>query len=154
MTQQAVTPNHRTYIVGFALALILTVIPFAIVYWALLPATSALAIIAVAAIAQIVVQLRYFLHIDFKTTARENLVALFFAAFLIIVMVGGSLWIMFDLHYRHQLDVSAGDTVPATYDGVLSTSSSVASPALVVRRTTIVAPRRIMPTTTVKATRA
>lgn len=93
--------DRRTYLVGFAAAFVLTAIPFAIVYWALLPAGAALAVVALAAVAQIVVQLRFYLHIDFRSTPRENLMALFFAAFLILVMVGGSLWIMFDLHYRH-----------------------------------------------------
>jgi cytochrome o ubiquinol oxidase operon protein cyoD len=95
--------DHRTYLTGFVLALILTLIPFAVVYWALLSATATLVVIVVTAIAQIVIQLRFFLHINFKTTPRENLIALFFAAFLIFVMVGGSLWILFDLHHRHAI---------------------------------------------------
>jgi cytochrome o ubiquinol oxidase operon protein cyoD len=49
---------------------------------------------------QIFVHLTFFLHIDFKTTPRENLVALAFALVLIFIMVGGSLWIMFDLYNR------------------------------------------------------
>ena len=117
MSQQAVMPNrdYRTYLTGFILALVLTLIPFGIVYWRLLGATSALAVIALTAIAQIVVQLRYFLHVDFKTTPRENLIALFFAAFLILVMVGGSLWVLFDLHYRHQTNaVGMFGAPPAT----------------------------------------
>ena len=93
-------PDRRTYLIGFGLALVLTAIPFGLVYLKLLSAGPAIVVIAIAGLAQIVVQLRYFLHIDFKRTPRENLLALFFAGFLICVMVGGSLWIMFDLHYR------------------------------------------------------
>jgi cytochrome o ubiquinol oxidase operon protein cyoD len=51
-------------------------------------------------VVQILVHLAFFLHIDFKTTPRENLVALAFALVLIFIMVGGSLWIMFDLYHR------------------------------------------------------
>jgi cytochrome o ubiquinol oxidase operon protein cyoD len=40
------------------------------------------------------------LHINFATTPKENLIALAFAAVLIFIMVGGSLWIMFDLYHR------------------------------------------------------
>jgi cytochrome o ubiquinol oxidase subunit IV len=145
----ALTPSvdRRRYLIGFALALALTVIPFAIVYWALLPATVALAIIAVAAIVQIVVQLRYFLDIDLKRTPHENLAALFFAGFLILVMVGGSLWIMFDLHYRHRLDTAAAPGFPtarAAYDVVV--------PSRVVRVSQKAATSRISPASTVKAT--
>jgi cytochrome o ubiquinol oxidase operon protein cyoD len=38
--------------------------------------------------------------LDLTHTPRENLLALCFAAVLICIMIGGSLWIMFDLHRR------------------------------------------------------
>ncbi len=44
--------------------------------------------------------MRYFLHLDLTSTPRENLVAILFAAILIFIMVGGSFWIMLDLHRR------------------------------------------------------
>ena len=93
-------PDLRAYLTGFVLAVILTAIPFALVYFKALSVGPTVAVIVVAAVAQVVVHLRFFLHIDFHKTPRENLLALFFAGFLIFVMVGGTLWIMFDLHYR------------------------------------------------------
>ena len=147
--------DRRTYLTGFILALVLTLIPFGIVYWTLFTATSAIVVIALAAIAQIVVQLRYFLHIDFKTTPRENLIALFFAAFLIVVMVGGSLWVLFDLHYRHAIDVvSVSSKSETAYKAPSLASSSVVSPARVVRDTIAAAASRTRPTSKVKATAA
>jgi cytochrome o ubiquinol oxidase operon protein cyoD len=143
------TADRRRYLVGFALALALTVIPFAIVYWSLLSAGAALAVIALAAIMQIVVQLRYFLHIDFRRTPRENLMALFFAGFLILVMVGGSLWIMFDLHYRHRLDTAAALGSPGV-SGVYG----VAVPMRVDRVSQSAAASRMSPARTVTATAA
>ena len=93
-------PTQRSYGIGFALAVLLTALPFSLVYFGLLPRIPALLAIAAAAIVQIVVHLRYFLHLDLTHTPRENLLALCFAALLIFIMVGGSLWIMFDLHHR------------------------------------------------------
>lgn len=90
----------RTYLTGLALALVLTVIPFGIVYLGLMARPGALVVIAVAAVLQILVHLRWFLHIDLTRTPRENLLALAFTGVLIFIMVGGSLWIMFDLHAR------------------------------------------------------
>ena len=90
----------RTYLTGFALAIILTAIPFGLVTLEALPRLPLLIVIAVAAMVQILVHLRYFLHLDLTTTPRENVVAIVFAAILIFIMVGGSLWIMFDLHQR------------------------------------------------------
>ena len=90
----------RFYLTGFALALVLTAIPFGLVVVNPLPKTTTLVIIAVAALIQVLVHLRYFLHLDLSTTPRENILAIAFAAVLIVIMVGGSLWIMFDLHHR------------------------------------------------------
>jgi cytochrome o ubiquinol oxidase operon protein cyoD len=91
---------ERSYLTGFALALVLTAIPFALVAAGTLPGVPALTVIAVAAVIQILVHLRYFLHLDLTSTPRENLLAIAFAAILIFMMIGGSLWIMFDLHHR------------------------------------------------------
>ena len=89
----------RSYIVGFVLAVALTVIPFWLVYTHALPPGRILLVIAATAVLQILVHLHFFLHIDF-TTPKENLVALAFTAVLLFLMVGGSLWIMIDLHQR------------------------------------------------------
>jgi cytochrome o ubiquinol oxidase operon protein cyoD len=93
-------PTARSYGVGFGLAVLLTAIPFLLVYFGWLAGRPALVAIAVAAIVQILVHLRYFLHLDLTHTPRENLLTLCFAALLIVIMIGGSLWIMFDLHHR------------------------------------------------------
>ncbi len=90
----------RPYVIGLALALILTAIPFALVATHALPRFSTLVVIAIAAIVQILVHLGFFLHIGFRSTPKENLIAMAFAAVLIVFMVGGTLWIMFDLYHR------------------------------------------------------
>jgi len=89
-----------TYLTGFMLALILTAIPFGLVISQSLARTPTLIAIGIAAVLQVLVHLRFFLHMNLKTTPRENIVALAFAATLILVMVGGTLWIMFNLHHR------------------------------------------------------
>jgi cytochrome o ubiquinol oxidase operon protein cyoD len=96
-------PSLTSYLTGFALALILTAIPFALVATHSLPRLPTLIVIGVAAVVQVLVHLRYFLHMDLATTPRENLLAILFAAVLIVIMVGGSFWIMLDLHHRMAL---------------------------------------------------
>ncbi|WP_136661092.1 cytochrome o ubiquinol oxidase subunit IV [Nitratireductor sp. XY-223] len=100
MQRPADTHTHKAYLTGFVLALILTVIPFALVWVGALPVRATLIVIAVAAIIQMLVHMYYFLHLNFRTTPRDNMLALVFAAVLIFILVGGTLWIMFDLHYR------------------------------------------------------
>jgi cytochrome o ubiquinol oxidase operon protein cyoD len=87
------------YATGFVLALVLTVIPFGLVVAGILPPFATLVIIAILAVIQVVVHLRYFLHVG-QSTPSENLLALAFAALLIFIMIGGSLWIMLDLNAR------------------------------------------------------
>jgi cytochrome o ubiquinol oxidase operon protein cyoD len=94
------TPNARSYLTGLALALVLTAIPFTLAYFKLLAGAAMLAVIAIAAIVQVAVHLKYFLHLGLTDTPRESLLALCFAAVLVFIMIGGSLWIMFDLHHR------------------------------------------------------
>jgi cytochrome o ubiquinol oxidase operon protein cyoD len=89
-----------SYLTGLVLALLLTSIPFALVASRLLSPLFTLAVVAVAAIVQILVHLRYFLHLDLRTSPRENLLAILFAGVLILIMFGGSLWIMLDLSHR------------------------------------------------------
>jgi cytochrome o ubiquinol oxidase operon protein cyoD len=88
------------YVTGFVFAFVLTGIPFGLVAAGLLPRFTTLVIIAVLAVLQVVVHLRYFLHIDLRSTPRDNLLALAFAAVLICIMIGGTLWIMLDLNAR------------------------------------------------------
>jgi cytochrome o ubiquinol oxidase operon protein cyoD len=135
----------RSYLTGFALALLLTAIPFGLVMFGSLSKTLTLIAIATAAIVQVVVHLRFFLHLDLTTTPRENLLAIAFAAILILIMVGGSLWIMFDLHYRHRMDAAA--VLPPS--AAAQRGSGVAAPAA--RVTKIAATSRISPARTTRA---
>ena len=47
---------------------------------------------------QVVVHLVYFLHLDRSAAQRNNVTALVFAAMVIVLLVGLSLWIMFSIH--------------------------------------------------------
>jgi cytochrome o ubiquinol oxidase subunit IV len=91
---------QQPYLKGFVLALLLTGVPFGLVAAELLPRFTTLVVIAILAVVQVMVHLRYFLHIDVQSTPRDNLLALGFAAVLIFLMVGGTLWIMLDLNAR------------------------------------------------------
>lgn len=89
-----------SYVTGFVLAVLLTVIPFALVWGGLLAGPAVYIVIAVAAVLQVLVHLVFFLHLNLRSTPAENLFFLAFAVVLIFIMVGGSLWIMMDLHHR------------------------------------------------------
>ncbi len=90
----------QSYLTGFVLALILTAIPFALVMSGALPFSATLAGIFVAGIVQILVHLHYFLHLDTSSAAGWNMLAMLFTLAIMVLFVGGSIWIMFNLYYR------------------------------------------------------
>ncbi|EAQ33977.1 Cytochrome C oxidase subunit IV [Nitrobacter sp. Nb-311A] len=91
----------KSYLVGVLLASVLTAIPFGFVATRTLPPGQTLIVIGVAAVAQVVVHLRYFLRLDLKSRSQDKFIALCFAATVLFILVGGTLWIMFDrLPYR------------------------------------------------------
>ncbi|MGB6068355.1 MAG: cytochrome o ubiquinol oxidase subunit IV [Desulfomonilaceae bacterium] len=90
----------KSYLTGFALSLILTAIPFALVMSGTLPFSAILASIFSSGIVQILVHLHYFLHLDASSAARWNVAAMIFTLLIMILFVGGTLWIMYNLHYR------------------------------------------------------
>ena len=94
------TGSIKSYIIGFSLSVILTVIPFALVMTGVLPHSATIFCIFAAAVAQIIVQLHYFLHLDTSSAMYWNLMSLLFTFFIIFLFVGGSIWIMHSLHYR------------------------------------------------------
>jgi cytochrome o ubiquinol oxidase operon protein cyoD len=91
--------EFRFYVWGIALALLLTVVPFALVQWRAMPRGSMLIVIGVFALAQILVHFRFFLHIGFKQK-REDLQLIVFSALLLTIMVAGTIWIMTSLALR------------------------------------------------------
>ena len=94
--------EFRSYVWGIALALTLTVLPFALVHWHLLDRLPLLIFIGVCALVQMLVHFRYFLHIRFQRH-RDDLQLLLFSALLLAIMVGGTLWIMASLAVRMAL---------------------------------------------------
>ena len=90
----------RSYLTGFVLSLILTAIPFALVMSAAWSPGATLATIFGAGIVQILVHLHYFLHLDTSSAARWNVLAMIFTLLIMILFVGGTLWIMYTLNYR------------------------------------------------------
>lgn len=93
-------PERRSTILGFVLALALTLAAFGIVATSMGSGATVLGVIGALAILQIVVHLRFFLHLDLSKSKREDLQLILFATLLIILMVGGSIWILWSLHMR------------------------------------------------------
>ena len=92
--------SFRSYATGFVLAIVLTVISFALLMSGPLPRSAILFGIVGAAIVQMLVHLHYFLHLDTSSAARWNVLALLFTLLIMALFIGGTVWIMYNLTYR------------------------------------------------------
>jgi cytochrome o ubiquinol oxidase operon protein cyoD len=91
----------KSYTTGFMLSIVLTTTAFALVIQGgKLPRRAVLFGIFGAAIVQILAHLHYFLHLDTSSAARWNVLAVVFTLLIMILFVGGTLWIMSNLNYR------------------------------------------------------
>lgn len=84
----------RSYLTGFVLSVILTAVPFWLVMSGGLAHPATLALILLFAVVQIVVHLKYFLHLDFTTEGRINSFSFLFTTMVIVLLVGLSIWII------------------------------------------------------------
>ncbi len=101
--------SSRSYIIGFVLSLILTLL----VYWLVWQHVSSHHLtfshsvltlgIGGLAIIQFIVQLVFFFHMGRESRPRWNLMMFGFMLLVIGIVVGGSLWIMQNLDYHHPL---------------------------------------------------
>ncbi|OWX35965.1 cytochrome o ubiquinol oxidase subunit IV, partial [Acinetobacter baumannii] len=57
-------------------------------------------VIAITAVAQVLVQLVYFLHMNTSSEQRWNMIAFIYTILCIAVLLIGSVWIMNYLHYN------------------------------------------------------
>lgn len=90
----------KSYSIGFILSIILTAIPFGFVIYGGLSHSLTVAALFIAAAVQIVVHLYFFLHLNGSSSARWNVLALLFSVLIMALIIGGTIWIMYHLHYR------------------------------------------------------
>lgn len=90
----------RSYLTGGALSAALTLLAFAAVLWFDFARATTLTIVASAGVAQLIVQVRYFLHVDLSRQKREDLQLILFSLLLLALMAGGTIWIMGSLAGR------------------------------------------------------
>lgn len=92
--------NTKQYTIGFILSVILTVIPFGMVMAGGFGRGIVMAVIAITAVAQVLVQLVYFLHMNSSSEQRWNVIAFIYTVLCIAVLLVGSVWIINYLHYN------------------------------------------------------
>jgi cytochrome o ubiquinol oxidase subunit IV len=93
-------PRLVGYLVGLGLAVLLTATSFFVAGTDLVWQPSIPVAIVVLAIAQMGVHLVFFLHITTGADNTNNVLALAFGLLIVILVIGGSLWIMANLNHN------------------------------------------------------
>lgn len=92
--------NIKSYMIGFIFSIILTMIPFLMVMYHI----ASHKIVYLCAILQVFVHLIYFLHLNGKSDSSWNTLALIFSLIIILIIVSGSLWIMWNLNHNMMMN--------------------------------------------------
>lgn len=91
--------TRKSYLIGFALSVLLTAVPFAIVMAdGIVGAQTAAGICMVFAVVQILVHMVYFLHMNTKSENGWTMMALIFTVIVVVIALTGSLWVMYHMN--------------------------------------------------------
>ncbi|KQW57729.1 MULTISPECIES: cytochrome o ubiquinol oxidase subunit IV [unclassified Ensifer] len=96
---QAGHGSFRSYMIGFALSVVLTAIPFWLVIGGVFDSklTTAVFVMGLGAI-QIVVHMTFFLHMNPRSEGGWTMMALIFTLIIVGIALAGSLWVMHHLN--------------------------------------------------------
>lgn len=95
--------TYKSYVIGFLLSVVLTVIPFWMVMNPTMEHSTIVMSIIAFAVVQVLVHLYFFLHLNTSSEQRWNMVAFVYTAMLIVFIVIGSIWIMYHLRANMML---------------------------------------------------
>ena len=102
--------SRRGYVTGFLLSVLLTAIPFALVMTGVIADTRWTAgIVMACALVQIVVHMIYFLHMNTQSESGWTLMALVFTIVIVVIVLAGSLWVMYHMNANMMPDMGAMD---------------------------------------------
>lgn len=93
--------KFSVYLYGTIACLLLTIVPFYLVMHNVLERGAAILALFALATMQFIVQVVCFLRMNTKTPqSMTNTLSFIFTLLMLVVLVGGSLWIMWTLNYR------------------------------------------------------
>ena len=101
------------YVKGFILAVILTAIPFYLVMNNVITdRTTAVAVLGLFAVIQVLVHMVYFLHMNGKIQGGWTMLSTIFTVIFLAIAISGTLWVMFHMNTNmmpgHEMHQAAG----------------------------------------------
>ena len=99
--------SRKSYLIGFALSVLLTAVPFAVVMVdGVVTPTAAAALCMAFAIVQILVHMIYFLHMNTRSENGWTMMALIFTVVIVVIALTGSLWVMYHMNANMMPDMA------------------------------------------------
>jgi cytochrome o ubiquinol oxidase operon protein cyoD len=95
--------SFKPLVLGFVLSLILIAATYLIVVNHHLSGHMLMLAVAGLAVAQTLIQLIFFLHLGLESKPHWNTITFLFVTLVIIIVIGGSLWIMHNLNYNLEM---------------------------------------------------
>ncbi|MBN9674040.1 cytochrome o ubiquinol oxidase subunit IV [Roseibium aggregatum] len=90
--------SFRTYMIGFGLSVVLTIIPFWLVMNDVLDdRLLTVAIVFILGAGQMIVHIYFFLHMNSRAEEGWLAMSLSFTVLLVVIVLSGSIWVMFHL---------------------------------------------------------
>ncbi len=91
--------SRREYVIGFLLSVLLTAIPFGLVMSGIIADPRwTVGVVMACAVVQIVVHMIFFLHMNARSENGWTLMALIFTVVIVVIVLAGSLWVMFHMN--------------------------------------------------------
>ncbi|PZP40090.1 MAG: cytochrome o ubiquinol oxidase subunit IV [Pseudomonas fluorescens] len=123
----------NTYLIGFALSVFLTIIPFWLVMGrpleGVFDTNVPVAFLLLAfAVVQMVVHMVFFLHMSPKSEGGWTLMALFFTLILVVIVMSGSMWVMYHMN-TNMMPVHDMSNMDTTGEGWLPSQQQPFPPA-------------------------
>lgn len=92
--------STSSYVTGFLLALLLTIMPFLMVYYHTVHGLALIAVVIFFALLQLMIQMEFFMHLGAEQRPRWKSMSFLFMIVVVLTVVVGSLWIMHNLDYN------------------------------------------------------
>ncbi|KFC64578.1 Cytochrome o ubiquinol oxidase, subunit IV [Devosia sp. LC5] len=91
--------TRKSYLTGFVLSVILTAIPFWLVMGNVIEDSMITTLVIMAfGVAQILVHMIYFLHMNTRSEGGWTMMAAIFTIIVVVIALSGSLWVMYHLN--------------------------------------------------------
>lgn len=90
--------TYKSYFVGLGISIALTLASYFSVTLKLFEPIGIYTIISILAIIQVLIQIVYFLHIGSEGKPRWNLMSFIFAVIMVVIVIAGSMWVMYNLN--------------------------------------------------------